>query len=231
CKISPWISFFGSAILLVIVNSSLIIRVNALWARSTWVVLFSKVLFVLHILAHIGIISYNYAKAISIPNLPPFTGCFIISVFSQSWIIFVLSIAFETCMVILTVVRSCPGARERSLKMPLWTLLLKDGVLYYCCIIAAQLLALIASLVPVDINVSFPIILSYPLVVVTGVACNRLFIRLETLLQGGGEDMTGLTNVDSTVIFLGESGGNQTALMYSGRRRLRDPLSTDFSAI
>jgi hypothetical protein len=208
-------------------------RVSALWGHRQAVVLFAKTLFVLNILCQATILSYNYATAIIIPELAPFTGCLIVPTFPKFWIIFLAGVAFDTCMVTLTVIRSFPMVHGQGVQMSLWTLLLRDGLIYYFFIIASQILAIIAALAPIDVSISIPIMSCYPPIVVEGIACNRLFIRLETQLQGEiNDDYT--TDIVSARIFSHEDveGGHNIprAFDYKGKKRhTQDPLATELS--
>ncbi|PVF96866.1 hypothetical protein CPB86DRAFT_476241 [Serendipita vermifera] len=137
-------------------------------------------------------------------------------------------------MVTLTVIRSYPMAREQGVQMSLWTLLLRDGLIYYFCVIAAQILSLLVSVAPIDISVSIPIMSCYPPVIVVSIANNRLLIHLETLLQGDVSDEA-TTDVVSARIFSNDTaGGVRTprAFGYNGKRRnARDPFSTELSTL
>lgn len=168
----------------IIVNFSLLMRVNALWSFSRPVVCFATLLFALNTLCQIIVLAYCWYVAILMPNVLPFTGCIVIVTFPKTYLIFIAGIAYETCMVALTIIRSWPVARGRDIKLPLWSLLLQDGLIYYLFIIAAQIFVTIVMRVPVDISISVLIMLSYSPIFVVGIACNRLFIRLEMLLQG-----------------------------------------------
>jgi hypothetical protein len=208
-------------------------RVSALWGHQKAVVLFAKVLFVLNFLCQVIILSYNYATAITIPYLPPFTGCLIIPTFPKLWVIFLAGMTFDTSMVTLTVIRSFPMVRGQGIQMSLWTLLLRDGLIYYFCVIASQILSIIVILAPIDISISIPIMSCYPPIVVVAIACNRLLIRLEMQLQGEKND-DHTTDIVSARIFSNDDfeGGHNTprAFDYNGKKRQNhDPLATELS--
>ncbi|PVF90780.1 hypothetical protein CPB86DRAFT_681605, partial [Serendipita vermifera] len=139
-------------------------------------------LFALHFLFQTALLSYFDATAHITPNYPPFTGCLVLPSFPKFYLIFLSGIAFDTCMVILTVIQSYPMTRGQGIQTSLWTLLLRDGLIYYFCVIAARILSLVVSTAPVHISVSTPILSCAPSVFVVSIASNRLFIHLETVL-------------------------------------------------
>ncbi|PVF96869.1 hypothetical protein CPB86DRAFT_786501 [Serendipita vermifera] len=231
--ISPWISFIGSTIMAMVVKFSLLTRVSALWSHHGLVVWFARLLFTLNALCQIIILAYNYTIAILLPNNPPFTGCLVIPTFPKLYLIFIGGITYDTCMFILTVIRSYPVARTQGMKVSLWTLLLRDGLVFYLCVIAAHILSIIAILAPVDISISTPIMMSYPPIAVVGIACNRLFIRLEMLLQGIMDEDDSMDTVSARIFSnndLKRARQAPRAFQYNGKKRdVDDPLSTELS--
>lgn len=74
-------------------------------------------------------------------------------------------------------------------------MLLEDGVLYYLVVIAIQILTSVSFFVPSDLTI--PLVRAYPTFVVIGVACNRLFSRLQSLLLSKGKGQTGFSTIDA----------------------------------
>jgi hypothetical protein len=213
---------------------ALMIRVRALWFSSRLVMGASMVLFILHILTYLIILIYAYSTSIIQSNIFPFTGCLVLPTFPKLHVIFITSIVFETCIVILTLIKSYPLLRQREAKLRLSSILFTDGLLYYFAIIISQVLTLIIFLAG-NPSLSIPVATSYPSIAIVIVACNRLFIRLQRVLLLRDGNMT-TTDVVSTNPWSDSS--NTTAgigtrtFEYGGRkRRARDPLSTDFSGI
>jgi hypothetical protein len=158
---------------------------------------------------------------------PPFTGCEVTITFEHTYVLFLTGILFETCMVVLTIIRSYPiaqASRNGTPRSPLWTLLLQDGILYYASIIGVQIFTVVLSKLPQNNKHSVPAILSYLPFVVPGIACNRLFIRLQTalLIKEG-------TIIETThSITPGDDTGSSelTVMPYGARRRHRKSFST-----
>lgn len=121
-----------------------------------------------------------YATSFITPNILPLTGCLIFPTFWKTWIALVTCIGFETCIIVLTVIKSYPQARQLSgnSKGVISTLLLTDGLAYYFAIIVSQVFTIIVQLTA-DASVSIPVLSSYPGLMVIAVSCNRLFIRLQ----------------------------------------------------
>ncbi|PVF96240.1 hypothetical protein CPB86DRAFT_799036 [Serendipita vermifera] len=230
CRAAPWIAFFGSNVLLLVVNLSLLMRINALWYRRRGVIYFSWSFFAINLLTQITVQPYIISTAICKAYKHPFTGCSVTITFKQTYIIFLTGIAFETCMVALTIIRSYPIARsnrEISFTAPLWRLLLQDGIFYYICIIGVQVFTVILSSSPQNTAHSVPAILSYLPFVVPGIACNRLFIRLQTaLLVKEG------TIMETNEGISGDTGDSELTVLPSlprgfERRRHQRSISTD----
>jgi hypothetical protein len=155
-------------------------RVYALWNRDIWILVLSLFGFSLNIGCYVVISSYSYAKGVTFANTPPFTGCTTFPGYDKAWITFIMCIGFETMIICLTVYKSWSVAVQRGIKTPLYTLILEDGVTYYIVIILSQVLTIAAVYIPSSIT--GPITGSRPSITVCGIACNRLFTRLQRLL-------------------------------------------------
>jgi hypothetical protein len=155
-------------------------RVYALWDRDRRILVLSLLGFALNIGCFVILSSYSIAKGVTFANIPPFTGCTSFPGNGPTWIIFAMCLGFETMIVCLTVYKSWSVAVQRGIKTPLYTLILQDGVAYYIIIILSQVLTITALYVPSPIT--GPIAQSFPSIAVSGIACNRLFTRLQRLL-------------------------------------------------
>ncbi|CAG8728831.1 11425_t:CDS:2, partial [Acaulospora colombiana] len=63
------------------------------------------------------------------PQLPPFTGCTVITVAKlKLHMIFISSLVFETCVIILTLIKVYPIFRYAPGRLPLVTMLLNDAI-------------------------------------------------------------------------------------------------------
>jgi hypothetical protein len=142
----------------------------------------------LNLACYIVIVAYSAATGFIIPATTPFTGCILMSGHKKGFIMFVTSIAFETMMVTLTVIKSYPLARQRDAQTPLFTMFLEDGLVYYFFLLALHILNVIIIFTPSLAPASF--VASYPLVAAMAVACNRLLIRQQRVLLGPGPEVT-----------------------------------------
>lgn len=234
CKISTWIGFVGAFLLILVLSLALLMRVRALWYHSRFIINLSTALFVINLLSFVSFLAYMYSTAIIAPYEFPLTGCSLTPTFFKIYIIFITSIVFETCIITLTFVRSYPLSRRQETKFPLSTVLLTDGLIYFLAILASQIASLIIQLIG-DLSLILPVTLSYPALAIVAVACNRLFIRLQSVLLV----QRGYTTADEGVsanVWTNSSNATSTTAGrgygYGGRkRRVRDPLSTDFSNI
>lgn len=85
----------------------------------------------------------------------------------------------------LIVARSYPIVRRRGVKAPFFSLLVEDGLAYYCVVILSQIISLISILVYSPVTA--PILGSYPTVAVVGIGCNRLLLRPQRLMMEGAK--------------------------------------------
>jgi hypothetical protein len=156
----------------------MIIRVRALWPDSRPVVGVAIFLSLLNIVTFIAILSLGYMTALITPNTRPFTGCLILPAFKPAYLILIASLLFETYVIVVILAKCVPLALSRKVRSPLSTILITDGLIYYIIILAFQLLDIVLVFAG-DVTVSIPVIFSYPTTALVGVACNRLFIRLQ----------------------------------------------------
>ena len=113
-------------------------------------------------------------------QLPPFTGCMTLPGYDKVWLSFIASLGFEIMIIFLTVYQSWSIASQKGIRTPIYTMLLEDGLSYFLIIVASQLMSFIGIMVPSALAI--PLLGSYPSVPIAGVACSRLFIRLQRLL-------------------------------------------------
>lgn len=194
CTVSPWMEIGGSAILIVIVNLVMVTRVYALWNRDKRVLIVALMGFCGNIGSYLILVSYSYAKGAFFVTYPPFTGCVVFPGYDKGWLIFVTSIGFETVIIVLTIYKSWSVAIQRGIRTPLYTLLLEDGAIYYFFILLSQMLSIITVWVPSAL--SAPVGGAYPSIAVSGIACNRLFTRLQRLLVSRGKGQTDFLTAD-----------------------------------
>lgn len=172
----------------------MVTRVCALWNRNKWIVTSVFTVFAINIISYLVMVSYAYAKGIIVPLEPPFTGCLLIPGWDRLWIIFPISLAFETLIVLLTVYKSWSVAIQHGIRTPLYTMLFEDGVSYYSVIMAAQILSF-ASVMVLS-STTIPVVTSYPLLPVAGIACSRLLIRLQRILLNKNNGQSIFSSLD-----------------------------------
>jgi hypothetical protein len=157
------------------------LRVQALWNHSRPIKIMVVLLFLVNLIAPIVVVCHIYTTAILVPAKPPFTGCAIIASTNLAYIVFVPAFFYETLIIVLTVIKSYPLLRQGSITLPLSNLLFKDGLVFYCAILATQLITLICSYSG-NMSLLMSVTLSGPALPVSTVACNRLLMRLQTAL-------------------------------------------------
>lgn len=179
---------------------TLIFRVTALWNRSRTMLLLCSSAVLLNLGTYIGIFSNFFARSHFAPVALPFTGCRGIATQNNLYISSLISIAFETAVIILIVIRSYPVVRLRGIHSPLFTLIFEDGLVYYCVIILTQVISLALGFKTT--LTTAPILRSPLLTAVTGIACNRLLLRPQPLLRNRGEQMrSSLLSTTATIAF------------------------------
>ncbi|PVF98119.1 hypothetical protein CPB86DRAFT_853620 [Serendipita vermifera] len=240
CKLAPWLGSITSTIGVLVLNLGLMMRVRALWRHSRIVVWGSFIAFALYMLAYMGLLFYTYGTSYLNSNVFPFTGCIIAPTFSKAYLIFVITIAFETFTIIFTMIRTYPMARgSGGFRLPLLTVLITDGLFYYFAILVAQVCMLVIPFVS-SRSVSIPLVSSYAAISVVGVAVNRLFIRLQSVLlnrvyvnRSGNITsakpwMSGMSITQAEI-----ADTNRNAHMFDYRRRqsARNPWDTDISDV
>lgn len=191
CNMSPWLVLVGTDISFAIIGFAMISRVYALWNRDKWVLAGLCSLCILHIGYYTGVVTFAYINGSWQPATLPFTGCLVNLGFDKLWTMSVPTLVFETVNVSLIVYKTWSIAAQRGIRTPVVTMLLEDGVAYYVAIIVIQLLSLVSLLVPSDLTL--PLVRPYPTFAIIGIACNRLFIRLQLLLLGKGKGQSGFT--------------------------------------
>lgn len=195
CNVAPWMLIVGTVISFAIIRFAMISRVYALWNRNKWVLASSCLLCILHIGYYTAMVTYAFANGTWTPASLPFTGCFVTLGFDKLWTVCIPTLVFETVNVSLIVYKTWSIAGQSNIRTPLVTMLLEDGVLYYLVVIAIQILTSVSFFVPSDLTI--PLVRAYPTFVVIGVACNRLFSRLQSLLLSKGKGQTGFSTIDA----------------------------------
>jgi hypothetical protein len=205
-------------------------RLRALWFDSQLVMGISWFIFAVNLVTYIGVFIYMYATATFIPATSPFTGCQFIPTFGYTYVALITSLMFETCIVILTVVKTYPQARQqagnpRRLIAPL---LFSDGLIYYLTIIVVQIVTLFLKYLA-ETSISLPVLVSSPCLAVVAISCNRLFIRLQKNLRNRSD--TVFESATLTLPTMEVNCDKFVAVGQGGRWRVRPPLSVDFSSL
>ena len=164
----------------------LLSRVYALWNLSRYILAVCLCAFILDVGSYIGVSAYVIATADATGAAPPLTGCRLASSHGYTYV-FAILMVFEAAIVFMIVFKSYPTIRVQGVKAPLYSLLFGDGVVFYSAILVAHLLVLVSLLSPS--MATLPIIESCPPMLVIGVACNRLLLRSQRLLQSRGSEL------------------------------------------
>ena len=162
-------------------------RIYVLWGLSRRIFVVCICAFIINVGLYICSSAYLVATSHATGAPPPFTGCQLSSFFKYDYAFFAVSIGFETMVIILIVMKSYPIVRLRGVKAPFYSLLFEDGVAFYCAALISQLLTFVSLLSPS--LVTLPILTSSPSLLVIGIACNRLLLRSQRLLQDRGSDL------------------------------------------
>jgi hypothetical protein len=144
--------------------------------------------FILNIGIYSGFTAYMVAITRATGATPPLTGCNLHSTIKGTYACFLISIIFETIIIFLIVLKSFPIVRLRRVKAPLYSLIFEDGMKFYFAMLLTQILTLVAMISPS--MATAPILGSAPPLFVIGVACNRLLLRSQRLLEGRGSDFS-----------------------------------------
>jgi hypothetical protein len=188
-------------------SDALLARVYALWNLSRRVLVVCSFAFILNTGSYLGYSIYVNAISRATGATLPFRGCSLHSTFRGTYGCFVISIVFETIVILLITIKSYPIVRLRGIQAPLYSLLFEDDLAFYCVMLVAQIFALAAMFSPSLATV--PTLGSGPSFFVIGVACNRLLLRLQRLLLGRGSGFSssftsrGVTNAADITIDLG----------------------------
>ncbi|PVG00129.1 hypothetical protein CPB86DRAFT_872123 [Serendipita vermifera] len=176
CYTAFWVGYTGSLILISILNLAMLLRVNALWNHSRVIKGITTFLSLVNILGLAVSGTYSWATADVKPHTPPFTGCSAVPRVSLKLnVVLIPSVLFETYALVLTLIKVYPMIEHRKPGLPIVALLLSDSIAYYIVIIFAQVLTVALSFFK-NVGVTLPI------VVISVVTCNRLFIRLQGVL-------------------------------------------------
>lgn len=166
-----------------------------------WVRVISLVGLIGNIATYFTLVPYTFLKGQIIPSSPPFIGCILMPGYDKTWIIITTGISYETIIIGLTIYQSWSVARQSGVRTPLYTLILGDGIIYYMFIMASQILTLITS--STHTPISLALAAASPSVPVTGIACSRLFTRLQCHLIQKNQGVTSLGMETSAGISFG----------------------------
>ena len=162
-------------------------RIYVLWGLSRRIFVVCICAFIINVGLYTCSSAYLVATSHYAGAPPPFTGCQPSSIFKYEYAFFAVSIGFETMVIILIVIKSYPIVRLRGVKAPLYSLLFEDSVAFFCAILISQLFTFVPQFSPT--LVTLPILESSPCILVMGIACNRLLLRAQRLLQNRGSDL------------------------------------------
>jgi hypothetical protein len=157
------------------------IRVLALWNHSRPVKLALVLLLPINLVTPSIVVGYIHATAKITPATPPFTGCSMIASNKFIYLIFLTPLIYETLVIVLTVIKSYPILRMGPISLPVFELLFQDGLAFYCAIVAAEALTLICAYSG-NMSLIITVPLSSPALPLAAVACNRLLMRLQSML-------------------------------------------------
>jgi hypothetical protein len=164
-----------------LLKATMTIRVHAQWNHSRFIEGVLALLFPVNILAPSVAVGHIYATATFTPATPPFTGCSIIASTKFTYLVFLSPLVYETLIIVLTIIKSYPILRLGSINLPLSNLLFRDGLVFYCAIVAAEVLTLVCTYSRnTSLLITVPI--AGPSLPVSSVACNHLLMRLQSVL-------------------------------------------------
>jgi hypothetical protein len=220
--------------LLSLLIATMTIRAQALWNHSRPIKMVLLLFLLVTVLTPPIVVGRMYAKATLKPATPPFTGCSITAPTQLIYVIYIPAFIDETLIIMLTVIKSYPIFRQGLTKLPLYNLLFRDGLVYYCAIVVAQVLTLVCFY---SGNISIP--LSGPSLPAAIVACNRLLIRLQSVLIN--QDVTTLDPKSSTIngstglwsgsIFTTDEFSARVSHFERRGHRQRDELATNWTEL
>jgi hypothetical protein len=170
----------------------LTVRVWALWKGSYIILTILFLLLANNIMVFLLMYGLSLLRGTVVLYASPYTGCMVIPNSKILWIMFTSTLAFESLSTGLIVYKSWPLARRRDVEVPLFSLLLEDGIGYCLCLIASKLFVVGCLYVPsVVATVEIPASIC---ISVSSVAANRLILRLQqTILKkssNGAHDTT-----------------------------------------
>ncbi|CCA73244.1 hypothetical protein PIIN_07199 [Serendipita indica DSM 11827] len=212
CHIYPWLWLTGATSLICIMNLVLVSRIYALWNRSQLILIIMMFGLVVNVGYYFGIVAYTHATSELQHTSLPFTGCSSVSHFTKGWTLLVVSLVFEVVLIVLTAIKTYPIVIQRGFNAPLYTLLLRDGFLYFIIIMVMQIISLYAIFYPAPLTTV--LLISFPTLSIMGIFCSRLLLRLQRALTWAGDEpyseyaRTDLTK-DWPIVTFGGSGGGK----------------------
>jgi hypothetical protein len=157
------------------------LRVWAMWKHSRGVVATISILCILNILTYTIIIAYGIGTATIGPSTLPFTGCTFKPSFQYPYVSVIMSISLETLVIALTVIRLSSILRHKRTPLPIIRLLMQDSLVYYIVVVSIHSFVLLVGFFA-NFTVAIAVFGSLPAIAVAGVACNRMLLRLRSVL-------------------------------------------------
>jgi hypothetical protein len=161
------------------------LRVRAMWKHSQGATIAITLLCILNVSNFTITMPYGLITATFGPATFPFTGCTFVPSFRHQYVGFTTCIAFETLVIALTVIGLSSFLHGPHMRLPLVSLLMQDGLIYYFCIISIHFLLFFTGIFA-NVTWSLPFAMTSPAIAVAGVACNRMLLRLQNVLLSNG---------------------------------------------
>ncbi|PPR07851.1 hypothetical protein CVT24_002996 [Panaeolus cyanescens] len=180
-------AIFEGAQSLTFIAMVMILRIYALYGRSTPVLVLLMTLWCVQVaMSGVGISTGN---AVDLP--PGLIGCILVGTNPLFPALWVSPLITDTCIFILTIYRIRPFTRRRAGKTPMIQIFIRDGVMYFFAIFTANLInCLIYFLAPEDLRAlgaSFSQVL-------TSVMISRLVLNLRSLRDKDRPDTRQITH-------------------------------------
>lgn len=121
----------------------LILRIGAMYAMFAHrlkILVALSIMFGVKTVVELVILFRLLSHLISVPLPPPYSGCFGVSGREDSWIYWLPTIAFETCLVILAIIQCIQYVRDESGATRLMAVLLRDSIMFFGGMLAAALI-------------------------------------------------------------------------------------------
>jgi hypothetical protein len=167
-----------------------------MWKHSQRVTTAVTTLSIINVLTFIITMLCTLVTATFGPATFPITGCTLVPSFGLQYITFITCVVFETAVIVLTAIRLSTMIHGHQMRMPLISLLMQDGLIYYIVIASMHFLLLFSAILP-GFSLASSFFQSSLAIAVAGVACNRMLLRLQSVLlfnevHASGIGMTGM---------------------------------------